>query len=324
MLNTNNNNVTQTNNIKAELNDRSISFGDYRTEIFRRVVVGGDSYKKLNGNGRVMRKLRKLVARFRAFHPLGVTLQRNDILTCEKDLDLSNRRIRLIEHGAIPNNVTRLFLFSNHLTALIPGSIPASVTHLSLMENRVKTLQHGVIPNGVIHLDLMSNKLRTLQPHCIPESVVSLDLVDNLLSELVPGVIPNNLTYLSLRKNRLKHLQAGVIPNNVVTLDLSSNPISLLKPGMIPSTVFYLYIQDCQIKELNPEAIPNGVVELYINDHLESLRFNDIPPSLNYLNLALNPRLGLHEQSVSQFKSVLCALRNRNPDIEIILPDHLR
>jgi hypothetical protein len=164
----------------------------------------------------------------------------------------------------LPNSVTFLNCYSNHLTSL--PSLGGSLQTFICSSNSLITLPS--LPNSVTYLDCSSNSLPSLPT--LPNSLIQLSCSSNSLTSL-PS-LPDSLGYLSCSDNSLMSLPT--LPNSLHVLYCQNNNISCFPT--FPSS-----IQPRQIEQICPPTYTD-----YIS--LSPNPFNCLP---NYLPSAMKPSL---------------------------------
>ena len=122
--------------------------------------------------------------------------------------------------GALPVNLTRLYLSGNSIAWTYSGALPVNLTRLYLSGNAIAWTYSGALPGDLTYLLLSETSI----------------------AWTYSGALPVNLTYLLLSGNSIAWTYSGALPGDLTTLYLSGNAIAWTYSGALPVNLTYLYL----------------------------------------------------------------------------------
>lgn len=194
---------------------------------------------------------------------------------------------------ALPNSITRLYIFMSPLTSLttlptsllyfnINGSqltalpsLPPSLKELYCKNNQLTSLPS--LPNSLILIDCGYNLLTAIPP--LPNSLNSIYCDNNQITSL--PILPNTITHIGCLNNNLTNFPN--LPNSLVYLSCRNNQLTSLP--VLPNSLVNF---DCSYNQLtNLSSIPNSLV-IFKCSHNQLTNLWTLPLTLSLLDCSHN------------------------------------
>ena len=191
-----------------------------------------------------------------------------------------------IAAGAIPEGVRFLQLSWQSEQALLPGSIPSTVTFVQCCGGLQQPLA-GPLPDGLTHLILGERCIDLLLPpsSSLPSSLQQLRF-DHWDQPLHVGSLPPRLQRLDMGQLWNQPLPASVLPASLTHVKLSDRFNQPLVRGSIAEGVVHLSLGAAFNQPLRRGVLPSTLRELVLGDGFrQPLEVGSLPSGLQLLRL---------------------------------------
>jgi len=206
------------------------------------------------------------------------------------ELDLTNNRLKNIEHLEHLVNLKKLSLRQNLIPKVEGLSNLTNLTHLDFYDNQLSVVENINFPL-MTNLDLSFNNIRHIPPETLPlPSIKELYFVNNKVSEISTGVRGlTTLTLLELGSNRLRNLENLDQLVNLQQLWLGMNKITTIQNLDTLTKLERMSIQSNRIVEIGGLANLVSLQELYLSHNgITRLQGLDTLVNLTILDISNN------------------------------------
>ncbi|MDD2260704.1 MAG: hypothetical protein PHW20_00420, partial [Clostridia bacterium] len=128
--------------------------------------------------------------------------------------------------GALPVNLTYLFLRGSSIAWTYSGALPVNLTYLYLNGNAIAWTYTGALPVNLTYILLSGDSIAWTYSGALPVNLTRLQLYGNLIAWTYSGALPMNLTSLYLWGNAIAWTYSGALPVNLTTLYLNGTSIA--------------------------------------------------------------------------------------------------
>ena len=144
--------------------------------------------------------------------------------------------------GALPVNLTYVWLFGNAIAWTYNGALPVDLTYLYLRGNPIAWAYTGALPVDLTYVYLSGNSIAWTYTGALPVNLTTLSLTGTSIAWTYSGALPVNLTHLYLRGSSIVWTYTGALPVNLTYLYLVGNPIAWAYTGALPVDLTYIFL----------------------------------------------------------------------------------
>ena len=105
--------------------------------------------------------------------------------------------------GALPVNLTYVWLFGSSIAWTYTGALPVDLTYVSLTGTSIAWTYSGALPVNLTHLYLRGSSIVWTYTGALPVNLTYLYLVGNAIAWTYTGALPVDLTYIFLSGNSI-------------------------------------------------------------------------------------------------------------------------
>ena len=127
--------------------------------------------------------------------------------------------------GALPTNLTYLYLYGNSINWKYTGALPTGLTYLHLQGNSINWKYTGALPTNLTHLYLQGNLINWIYSGALLTGLTYLCLYGNLINWIYSGALPTGLIYLYLDGSSIAWTYSGALPTGLINLVLAGSSI---------------------------------------------------------------------------------------------------
>jgi hypothetical protein len=135
-----------------------------------------------------------------------------------KGFRINNTAYRVNIVGALPVNLTYLYLNGGAIAWTYSGALPVNLTTLTLSGNAIAWTYSGALPVNLTYLYLSGSAIAWTYSGALPGDLTTLYLNGGAIAWTYSGALPVNLTTLTLFGDAIAWTYSGALPVNLTTL----------------------------------------------------------------------------------------------------------